>query len=211
MKHFKLVKRGIDVAPLVEEIERNAELWDLDTSRQTIPFHRETRTILLHSHREPGGADKRFRESFPGCWIYVGRRASTAERFPLNCAFVERFTRSVGGILGRAALVNLKPNGRIYPHIDTGNYYRIRSRYHLVLQSATGSRLNSGSEGVTMCEGELWWFNNRIVHDAYNGSDRDRIHIIFDLVSPASLSAAGYRYTRNRASDLYRGLRRRIA
>lgn len=211
MKHFKLIKRGIEVAPLLEEAMANSELWDRDTSRQRLDAHREARAILLHNRTEPSDADKRYRESFPGYWAYVGRRGSAAKHFPLTCEMVERLAKSRAGILGRVALVNLGPNGQIYPHIDEGHYYQVRFRYHLVLQSPAGSRLNAGDEGVTMHEGELWWFNNRIPHEAYNDSDQDRIHIIFDLLSPASLTSVFYLRPRNRAVDAYRALRRRIA
>ena len=211
MRNFKRIKRGIEVAPLLEEVMANGELWDRDTTRQRLDAHREARAILLHSQAEPADADKVVRETFPSCFTYVGRRTSVAGHFPLTCETVEGFARSVAGLLGRVALVNLEPNGRVYPHIDTGYYYRVRSRYHLILQSAAGSRLNAGNEGVTMHEGELWWFNNRIPHEAYNSSDQDRIHVIFDLISPASVGSAAYRFSRNRAVDLYRSLRRRVA
>ena len=33
-----------------------------------------------------------------------------------------------------------------------------------------------------MRKGELWWFNNRQIHEARNDGDGDRIHLIFDLL-----------------------------
>lgn len=33
-----------------------------------------------------------------------------------------------------------------------------------------------------MREGELWWFDNKAVHEARNDSASDRIHLIFDLI-----------------------------
>ena len=211
MKNFKLIRRDVEIGPLLEEIRGNSDMWDADPTRTSLAPHRETRTIILRSHTEPASTDKAYRERFPGCWTYVGRPTTVAHKFPLACAFVEGFARSVAGVLGRVALVSLQPHGTVYPHIDEGNYYRVRSRYHLVLQSAAGSRLNTGGQGITMHEGELWWFNNRIMHDAHNNSDQERIHIIIDLASPESVASAGYRFSRNRAADLYRAIRRRVA
>ena len=37
-----------------------------------------------------------------------------------------------------------------------------------------------------MQEGELWWFDNDQMHEAFNDGDEDRIHIIFDLL-PADM------------------------
>ena len=48
----------------------------------------------------------------------------------------------------------------------------------------------SGGETVRMQEGELWWFDNKAVHDAFNPSAEGRIHVIFDVL-PAR-PAAGY-------------------
>ncbi len=33
-----------------------------------------------------------------------------------------------------------------------------------------------------MQTGELWWFDNKQMHEARNDSDEDRIHFIFDLL-----------------------------
>ena len=33
-----------------------------------------------------------------------------------------------------------------------------------------------------MKEGELWWFDNDRMHEAFNDGDQDRIHMIFDLL-----------------------------
>jgi hypothetical protein len=78
--------------------------------------------------------------------------------------------------------VRLNPNGKVYPHIDEGEYYKVRDRYHLVLSSPGGSHMNSGGETVVFQDGELWWFDNQAVHDAFNPSPHGRIHVIFDVL-----------------------------
>lgn len=42
---------------------------------------------------------------------------------------------------------------------------------------------------ITRREGELWWFDNKALHEAWNRGDRDRIHLIFDM-KPAYLPDA---------------------
>ena len=71
---------------------------------------------------------------------------------------------------------------RVYPHIDRGEYYKVRNRYHFVLRSADGSWLKAADEEVRMKEGEVWWFDNNQMHEAHNDGDQDRIHIIFDML-----------------------------
>ena len=89
--------------------------------------------------------------------------------------------------LSRATIVRLKPKSQVFRHIDEGSYYFLRDRFHLVLQSSTGSVLMSGGEQVRMQEGELWWFDNKQYHESCNESGDWRIHYIFDLL-PADYS-----------------------
>ncbi len=48
MKYFKLIRSGIDVAPLLEEVHSQEQAWLIDTGRQDkIRVQRDTNTIFL--------------------------------------------------------------------------------------------------------------------------------------------------------------------
>ncbi len=48
MKYFKLIRSGIDVAPLLEEVRSQEQAWLIDTGRQDkIRVQRDTNTIFL--------------------------------------------------------------------------------------------------------------------------------------------------------------------
>ena len=48
MKYFKLIRSGIDVRPLLEEVLSQEQAWLIDTARQDkIRVQRETNTIFL--------------------------------------------------------------------------------------------------------------------------------------------------------------------
>jgi hypothetical protein len=176
MENFKLVKR-INVTPLMAELNAKFALFGVDTSRQQkVPEQRETETIYLRSAVKPyppGGEGRDVHES---------RRTKMHSEFPVITAWFESFVKEIGGDPGRATIVKLKPLGCVYRHFDRGEYYRIRDRYHLVLQSEAGSLLTSGDEQMRMQEGELWWFDNKKFHEAYNLSEQPRIHMIFDVL-----------------------------
>jgi aspartyl/asparaginyl beta-hydroxylase (cupin superfamily) len=110
--------------------------------------------------------------------------------FPVARDFLLRTAQELGASPGRAKLVSLPPGRRVYPHIDRGEYYRLHARFHLVLRSPQGSFLRAGDEEITMREGELWWFDNKQVHEAHNHGDENRIHLIFDLLPRASRGLA---------------------
>ena len=176
-KNFALMKAGVDVGPMLEEIDGQPQLWDADTRRQTnIQVQRETSSIPLRGALKPipDGVNQ-------NNW-HPSRRTPYADRCPRIYAWVEQFVNELGGDLSRISVVRLNPHGRVYPHIDEGDYYKVRDRYHLVLRSPGGSEMNSGGEEVVFRDGELWWFNNKAVHDAFNPSAEGRIHVIFDVL-----------------------------
>jgi len=176
-KNFALMKAGVDVGPMLEEIDGQPQLWDADTRRQTnIQVQRETSSIPLR------GSVKPIPEGISQNNWHPSRRTAYADCCPRICAWVEQFVKELGGDLSRISVVRLNPHGRVYPHIDEGDYYKVRDRYHLVLRSPGGSAMNSGGEEVVFRDGELWWFNNKAIHDAFNPSAEGRIHVIFDVL-----------------------------
>ena len=195
MKYLKLVTSGIDVSPFLDEITANSELWCVDTSRQEkILTQRETQAIALRSHADQASLDARVRRAKPV--KYRGRPSPMASHFPFASEYVDQLVRTMDGAMGRAVLTKLKPHGTIYPHTDDGVYWLLRDRYHLVLQSVNGSHFKVGGEEVRMQEGELWWFDPTVVHEAFNDSDEDRIHIIVDVLSPHSMRSFRTRLAR---------------
>ena len=181
LKHFRLIDPQVDIQPLLAEIAANEPLWLKDTSRQDkVKVQRETHTIYLRSAVKP----------FPpgvtsGNDVHESRRTQQAQHFPAIMRWLETFAQNYESKLGRANIVRLTPRGRVYRHIDKGEYYRIRDRYHLVLHSPAGSVLGAGDEWVRMRPGEVWWFDNKAPHEAYNEANDWRIHLIFDMLTPS--------------------------
>ena len=197
MKHFRQIRRGIDVAPYVAELSAHPELWEIDTSRQkNIRSQRDTQAIMLfchefgasvRAHTDPAMLDTEARRSMP--IRYRGRQTPQSETLLRATAFIQDFTDNMKGVPGRAVIARLKPNGTIYPHIDDRLYWLLRDRYHLVLKSANGSQFRAGGEEVRMQEGELWWFDPTVLHEGFNDSNEPRIHIIMDILSLHSLGS----------------------
>lgn len=196
MRYLKRVTAGIDVGPLREEIEANSELWYVDTSRQEkISTQRETFAIALWCHGETAGDDSRLRRAKP--LAYRGRPTPLSRHFPRTTGYVEQLAQIMDGTLGRVVLARLKPQGTVYPHADDGLYWLLRDRYHLVIRSAKGSRFKLRDEEALMQEGELWWFDHTVTHEAFNDSDQDRIHVIMDVHSAHSMRTFRKRLVRS--------------
>jgi len=180
MQYFQRVRSGIAVQPLLDSVAGVDAAWDLQTGRQEkVRVQREAQAIPMRGLRKSclyGRARRDVQES---------RWTTGSKRFPVLRHMLQSIAEDLEADLGRAKLVLLPAGRRVYPHIDRGRYYQLHDRYHLVLRSSSGSWLRAGDEEVRMREGELWWFDNRQIHEARNDGSEDRIHLIFDLLPPA--------------------------
>lgn len=177
MRYFELIRSDIDPRPLLSEIAAVGDAWSRATGRQEkIAVQREALAIPLRGIQASMIHGRKRRD------VHESRWTDSARDFPLACALLTRTAEVRQSDLGRARIVCLPAGSRVYPHIDRGEYYRLRGRYHCVLKSTAGSWMRAGDEVVRMREGELWWFDNDQVHEAVNDGDEDRIHLIFDLL-----------------------------
>lgn len=176
--------RRVDVSWLLElaaavraEVEVNNVAWLLDTGRQqAIAVQRHTQSIFLRRGIRPRESDVQLND------VHESETTPAACRFPVIVDLLYRLAAQLGGALGRALLVRLAPESVVYPHVDEGAYYRVRDRYHYVIDSPSGSILTAGGETVTMKTGELWWFDNKQLHSSRNDGSGWRVHLIFDLL-----------------------------
>ncbi|HEX4416956.1 MAG TPA: aspartyl/asparaginyl beta-hydroxylase domain-containing protein [Kofleriaceae bacterium] len=174
--NFRRIRQGVAVRAFTDEIEQRAELWLAETRRQDrIKVQRETQSIPLRTGSVPAASSLALEDS------EQLEPSPYAAAFPRIGAFIHGFAAAIGGELGRAYLVRLRPGGRVYRHVDRGAYYARRDRYHVVLISEH-AELTCGDETVVMTEGELWWFNNKLPHESHNPSDAWRVNLIFDVL-----------------------------
>ena len=101
---------------------------------------------------------------------------------PARSAFpvLREFLRSVSADNhARAAFFRLEPYAEVASHIDDGEYYLTKDRYHLSLIGRY--EYTVGDESIIVEPGTFFWFNNKIPNSAYNMLNEDRITFVFDL------------------------------
>ncbi|MBF9049796.1 hypothetical protein GTA62_13520 [Roseobacter sp. HKCCD9010] len=183
MKFFKKIRSNVPVEPFLTEIASVNGAWADATGRQDkIAVQREALAIPIRGLRKSMILGRARRD------VHESRWTTGSVNFPVTRAFLQDVATELDADLSRAKIVCLPAGRRVYPHIDRGEYYRLRGRYHFVLKSSDGSWLKAGDEEIRMAEGELWWFDNDQMHEAFNDGGEDRIHIIFDLL-PAEMRA----------------------
>lgn len=176
--NFERIAQGVDVAPLIDALEAQPELWDEITLRQDYPgsAHHDTNCIFLRG---------------PYAFTFAEYMGNTqAYDYPMMDALMPAIADVMRPIvnnlgvteLGYVLIVRLKAGGEIDPHIDEGAYAEHYERFHLVLTSEPGNEFTVDDETVHMAPGEVWWFNHRRLHSVINGSAYERIHVIFDAV-----------------------------
>lgn len=149
--------------------------WQTETKRQQrISHHQHTHSFVVR--RVPNQdisyvALEGVHESIP---------SEYAERFPGIHATVLRLADELGVALGRVAVVSMKPFAQAYRHTDNEPFLKDRTRYHIPLFCGENNILESGNQKVNVRPGEVWFFDNNVMHRAHNFSPVPRIHIIFD-------------------------------
>src|SRR5207244_7234788 len=117
-RNLRCLRAGIDVRPAVAEIAANDLLWLRNTWRQDhIVVQRETNTIFVR------GVDA---SKLAGADINDTQECLTTREaawFPSLMGLLEGFAEEHRAALQRTMIVRLKPNGRVYPHVDRGSYY----------------------------------------------------------------------------------------
>ncbi|MDG2533530.1 aspartyl/asparaginyl beta-hydroxylase domain-containing protein [Sphingomonas sp. HITSZ_GF] len=107
--------------------------------------------------------------------------AETVARCPRSWAAVQSAPQPLIANSPTAMFSLLRPGARIAPHTGMVN---TRLTCHLPLVVPPGCGFRVGNETREWEVGKLLIFDDSIEHEAWNGSDRDRVVLIFDIWRP---------------------------
>lgn len=165
---------GVDTVPALVELARHPNLWDQNTIRTKHEgtAHADASDILVWFNREddPDIINSLDVVAYPA-WRLL----------PAIRALVLSVLRELNAVrLGRVVISRLPAGGEILPHIDQGAPAKYYDRVHVVLQAVPGVKFRCGTESVEVHTGEVWWFNNQLMHEIQNNSGHDRVVLIID-------------------------------
>jgi hypothetical protein len=172
--NFRLV--GLcDITALTAKVSALTDSdWNQVSWRQErFEIHRYTQTIELifdqdFRHENPTKRDSYFRLD---CEKLLA---------PIEKTISGYFTGS--GYVVRALLVNLKPQGKIRAHVDTGFSLMNSCRVHIPVTTNDRVVFSVGDETRAMKGGEMWEVNNARTHSVENLGETDRVHLIIDWI-----------------------------
>lgn len=184
--YFRRVMEGIDVAPLLAEVDKIPQPWPKDPywelHKRGSVLYAQTNLVLRYM-------------SAPGHNRPVLDELPAARKILLDLMAVLG-----GAVLGNVVISLVPPGKRIVAHIDEWNHQAfdpvlkavgdvplLYHRHQIPLRVAPGTWFRCGpyrkkmTEELHMQPGEAWWFNNQTWHEVVNESAEDRISMFCDI------------------------------
>jgi hypothetical protein len=181
MPHFTRLAEGIDVGPLLCQLNAHPELWDQHTVRKVAPGtpHSQMTDIWVRWRRlEELNEPKDFAEPHFPVWYPSWHLLPAIQ--PLVYALMAQ-VRCVhlGGIL----ITRIPPGARIDPHHDRGGWHAEYHNCKVYIPIKSNARCVNvcESEEIAMRAGEVWTFNNLLVHSVENNGAEERITAIISM------------------------------
>jgi hypothetical protein len=175
LANIKIIKTGINVSKILKQLEAHPEDWGSQTKVDG------AQSML----------DRGFPEVSAGVLqLVMGGVTNETEyvgdtEICIPTAACKHHTEVLGFLRrhfkrwSRCGFLSLPVGGEVGEHIDIGNYYQTRDRYHLSIQGRYIYTV--GGESVTVEPGTLLWFNNKLPHGAKNIGDCVRVTFVFDI------------------------------
>lgn len=177
--HIRIIETGIDVSGVLYQLNQYPEDWGsqqsiLNTGDVTkdLKFPEIEATVL----QLVMGAI-----SYPGQYVGDSELCVPTPAFQRHTeilAILSRYFRDIS----RCAFIRLGVGKNVGAHIDRGDYYLTRDRYHLSIQGKYKYFVED--EYVMVEPGMLLWFNNKRMHGTENLGDVPRITFVFDVKNP---------------------------
>lgn len=171
---IETIMRGLPVQPLLDVLE--PAWWDEIQARQKFPgtAHADTHTIFLR------GPHNFFDYFAPDAKDYPRLSDMLDALMPVLRPFFGWLGVKPEQI-GRILLVSLKPGGHVSEHTDEGTYAETFRRYHIILSTNEACWYRCGDVVASYPAGVAFWFDHRLPHEAHNGGDTTRVHLILDV------------------------------
>lgn len=172
MRNFLKIAEGVDVVPLLLELQRQPELWDAHRERKDTPGTPHSRMSdiwIRHAVSAEAFKVPHFARWYPAY-----------ERLPsVRKLIFDAMARTQASHLGGVLITRIPAGGKIDAHTDVGwhpTFYNCK--LYIVLRSNPKCIFRVEDERVAMRAGECWWIDNTKEHDVRNDGDTERMTLI---------------------------------
>ncbi|MDF7775024.1 aspartyl/asparaginyl beta-hydroxylase domain-containing protein [Sphingomonas sp. AOB5] len=159
MQPFTAIANGLDIGPALDELAANPWFWMSPNAN-----------ALLEIPLLSGDYARELETTLPELWKLI------------DTALAHVAKAGDTGMLAYCRAGLIPPGAGIPPHFDGIDGVTIR-RYQLALASEPGVALVVDGETRRFEPGELWQIDVSKVHSVHNGSQADRITVLFDTAA----------------------------
>ncbi len=175
MKNSLKIAEGMDVLPLLYEVNRQPHLWDRNDVRlQKHGPHAQTHDIWLRYKDETENATsgdyQNFGDPHDGVWYPSFYELPSARRL-----IFALMARVEGERLGGILIYSVPPGKRILPHTDTGWHVDYFDKFNICLQSNPQAAFHYEDESFQQRMGDVHRFVNNKPHWVVNDGEEEHI------------------------------------
>lgn len=177
MKCYAQVAAGLDVTPLMLDLQRQPHLWNKNPCRlSTRGPHHETQDIFLRYKDERPHIESGVWKGFSAEHIPEWYRSIDMLPHAKGIA-LDLMARFRGEMLGGIFLYKVEPGKRIYAHADPGWHPEFYDKFNVCIQSNPRAAFQYPKDGEAMVQraGDVHWFRNDVVHEVVNEGESDHI------------------------------------
>ena len=177
-KFIKVIKTGIDVSKVTEQLRKNPADWNHQKKeegvRSLVDEHGFDDLPVSNLQLTIGAVKKK--TDFVG----DSELSVNTPAYKNHTEIFKLIRKEFGNVeIQRCGFLGLPVDGYVGAHIDEGTYYQTKDRYHLSIKGEY--QYFTGRDSITIKPGTLFWFNNKMPHGAVNMADETRITFVFDV------------------------------
>lgn len=178
MEHFQKICDGIDVLPLLAQIEAHPSIWNARTNRTGFagsPFAGTSDAWLRYRAAEELTDAKSFKEPHWSVNWPAWHLLPAAQEIVFD---LMRRVRAVH--LGGVLLTLIPPGGKILPHNDKGSWHAefYNTKVYVPVQANDKCINYCGGESMVINTGSAVSFNNLVDHSVENNGPTPRMTLI---------------------------------
>jgi len=175
MKNYTLITQGVDVTPLLLNLQRRPDLWDRNPCRLSVKGpHRESQDIFLRYKDErpciETGDWSQFSDAHIPDWYESIDHLASARSLIFGLMSMVQ-----GEMLGGVFIYRLLPGKTIYGHVDRGWHPEFYDKFNICLKSNPQAAFCYDQERLVQKAGDVHWFRNDVSHNVVNEGHDDHI------------------------------------
>jgi aspartyl/asparaginyl beta-hydroxylase (cupin superfamily) len=175
INHFGIVK----INEIKKETVKYVDEWLVDTSRQkTYKTHEDTFMYQLKELDYNWNMVDKIKSTSPNNFKTKKSNDEIEEIY-------KKLESIAHGKVVRSELINMAPNSRIRTHKDKGELLYASRRFHIPIVTNDKCVFIVEKESFYLKESNVYELNNRKYHSVENYSDKNRIHLIIDILPNA--------------------------